>query len=108
MILFLILLSLISRVLTMNTISAMGHSALWKKYAVNHLPSSAKIKVETPHSSPSRTIDSYQAPCSPLLPCVSSSEQLASADHRDSPKSIEMELLEEHRESPSSPAMSRE
>ena len=105
---FPILLSLIPRVLTMNPISASGHSALWKNYGLNHLPPAEKVKIEPSHSSPSRTIDSYQAPCSSLLPCVSHPEWLSNATHRDTPKSIELEPIEEHHESSSSPVITRE
>jgi hypothetical protein len=100
----LILLTLIPCVLTMNTISAFGHSVLWKKYGRDEPSSAATVKAETPHSSPPQPMDTYQPPCSPLTPCDSNRESLTNVAHRDTPKSIDIEPLEEHHQ-PSPPSV---
>ena len=100
-------LCLIPHVLSMNEISALGHAALWKKYARKNSPSAVIANAESPHPLPSRTIDSQQVPCSPLQPRTSSPDQLASASHRDKAQSIEIEQFEEQHAPPLSPVISR-
>ncbi len=105
---FPILLILIPRVLSMNPISALGHSALSKKSEPNYLKSPTMSKEKTPHSSPPEAMDKSSALCSPLPPCANSPERIANAIYSDTPESIEIEPLEKHRDSLSPPVMTRE
>jgi hypothetical protein len=105
---FPILLTLIPRVLSMNPISALGYSALSKKYGLNYSESPTMIKAQTPYSPPPPAMDKYSALCSPLPPCANSPERVANAIYSDTPESIEIEPLEKHRDSSSPPVITRE
>lgn len=98
---FLILFTIIPCVLTMNSLSARGHAALWKKHARNDPLPAAMVKAETPHSSPVHAMNKYDSPCSPFLPCANSAEPLVNQVHQDTPKSIQIEAPEQEDESSS-------
>ena len=83
----------------MNSLSARGHAALWKKHARNGPLPVVNVKAETPHSSSPQAMNRYQSPCSPFLPCVNSSELLTNIANQDTPKSIENEVSKEQDES---------
>ena len=105
---FPILLILIPRVLSMNPISALGHSALSKKYGLNKPPPATMIRAQTPYSSPPQVMDKNSALCLPLPLCANSPELVANANYSDTPKSIDIKSSEEHLDSSSSPVITRE
>lgn len=105
---FLVLLTIIPCVLTMNSLSPRGHVALWKKHARNDMLPAASVKAEIPYSSPPQAMNKYQSPCSPFSPCAKISELLVDTAHQDTPKSIEIEASEEQDESSPPPAITCE
>lgn len=95
---FPIFLIFIPRILSMNPISALGHSALAKKDGVNKPQSPAVIRAPTPYASPPQAMDKDPKPCSPFPSCINSPERVANAIFSDTPKSIDIELTEDQRE----------
>ncbi|UJR16712.1 hypothetical protein I4U23_003612 [Adineta vaga] len=107
--------TLVPHVLTMNPISALGYSALWKNHRRNQpssaisiqketpLPSVAAIQKETPLSSPIQVIDNNQLICSPPQSCINNFHSPTNDVREDTPKSIENESIEEHDETSTSP-----
>jgi len=104
----LVLLTIIPCVLTMNSLSARGHAALWKKHARNDPLPATIVKTETPHSSSPQAMNIYQSPCSPSFPCAKNSELPVNTAHQDTPKSIEIEASEEQDDSSPPPAITCE
>jgi hypothetical protein len=93
-----IILLFIPRVLSMNPISALGHSALAKKYGANKPQSPAVVRASIPYASPSQVMNKHPEPCSPFSSCVNSPERVANAIFGDTPKSIDIKLSEDQRE----------